>query len=426
MYQKTTLANGLRIITFQMPHTRSAAVQFFVRVGARNESEEQSGVSHFLEHMVFKGTETRPRPVLISEAIEGVGGSLDAATDHEQTSYRALVPSPYFSNAVDVITDMLRRPLLRDDEIVRERSVIIEEINSTFDSPGDIVDFVFDELMWGQHPLGRDIAGTKATVRRMKRKDLAGHLEVGYRPDRIVVSVAGNVEHAQVVAEVERRWGDLAPITDGYVLPDPDAPHLNGSGPKVLPFKKRTEQTNFILGVPALPYTDPDRYTQDVLDALLGGGMSSRLFVEIRENRGLAYAVSSFVRSYRDTGAFGVHAAVDTDQLVPAVHGVLDELKRIRETAVSETELRKVKEYIKGHTLLSLERSGYVAHWGGWQELMLGDIQTVDDVLEKIEAVTSDDIAHLSGRLFREERLNLALVGPHKDAEALHSALRLN
>ena len=426
MYQKTTLDNGLRIITFQMPHTRSAAVQFFVRVGARNESEEQSGVSHFLEHMVFKGTESRPRPVLISEAIEGVGGSLDAATDHEQTSYRALVPSPYFSNAVDVITDMLRRPLLRDDEIVRERSVIIEEINSTFDSPGDIVDFVFDELMWGQHPLGRDIAGTKATVRRMKRKDLAGHLEVGYRPDRIVVSVAGNVEHAQVVAEVERRWGDLAPITDGYLLPDPDAPHLNGSGPKVLPFKKRTEQTNFILGVPALPYTDPDRYTQDVLDALLGGGMSSRLFVEIRENRGLAYAVSSFVRSYRDTGAFGVHAAVDTDQLLPAVQGVLDELKRIRETAVSETELRKVKEYIKGHTLLSLERSGYVAHWGGWQELMLGDIQTVDDVLEKIEAVTSDDVAHLSGRLFREERLNLALVGPHRDGEALHSALRLN
>ncbi|MDQ3707194.1 MAG: insulinase family protein [Chloroflexota bacterium] len=426
MYQQTTLPNGLRIVTFQMPHTRSAAVQFFVRVGARNELEEKSGISHFLEHMVFKGTENRPRPVLISEAIEGVGGSLDASTDHEQTSYRALVPSPYFSNAVDVITDMLRRPLLRDDEITRERSVIIEEINSIFDSPGDIVDFVFDELMWGQHPLGRDIAGTKATVRRIKRNDLAGHLEVGYRPDRIVVSVAGNVEHEQVVEEVGRRWGDLAPATNGHILPDPDAPHLNGSGPKVLPFKKRTEQTNFILGVPALPYTDPNRYTQDVLDALLGGGMSSRLFVEIRENRGLAYAVSSFVRSYRDTGAFGVHAAVDTDRLLPAVQGVLEELKRMRETAVSETELRKVKEYIKGHTLLSLERSGYVAHWGGWQELMLGRIETVDDVLDKIESVTPDDVARLSERLFREDRLNLAFVGPQKDAEAVRSALRLN
>jgi predicted Zn-dependent peptidase len=401
-------------------------VQFFVRVGARNELEEKSGISHFLEHMVFKGTENRPRPVLISEAIEGVGGSLDASTDHEQTSYRALVPSPYFSNAVDVITDMLRRPLLRDDEIARERSVIIEEINSIFDSPGDIVDFVFDELMWGAHPLGRDIAGTKATVRRIKRNDLAGHLEIGYRPDRIVVSVAGNVEHGQVVEEVGRRWGDLAPATDGHLLPDPDAPHLNGSGPKVLPFKKRTEQTNFILGVPALPYTDPDRYTQDVLDALLGGGMSSRLFVEIRENRGLAYAVSSFVRSYRDTGAFGVHAAVDTDRLLPAVQGVLEELRRMRDTAVSETELRKVKEYIKGHTLLSLERSGYVAHWGGWQELMLGRIESVDAVLDKIESVTPDDVARLSMRLFREERLNLAFVGPQKDAEALRSALRLN
>ncbi|HET6262416.1 MAG TPA: pitrilysin family protein [Chloroflexia bacterium] len=426
MYLKTTLPNGLRIVTFQMPHTRSAAVQFFVRVGARNESMEKSGISHFLEHMVFKGTEHRPKPVLISEAIEGVGGSLDAATDHEQTSFRALVPSLYFSNAVDVITDMLRRPLLRDDEITRERSVIIEEINSTFDSPGDIVDFVFDELMWGEHPLGRDIAGTKASVRRIKRNDLAGHLEVGYRPDRIVVSVAGNVDHEQVVEEVERRWGDLAAIGDRHLLPDPDAPHLNGSGPKVLPFKKRTEQTNFILGVPALPYTDPNRYTQDVLDALLGGGMSSRLFVEIRENRGLAYAVSSFVRSYRDTGAFGVHAAVDTHQLLPAVQGVLEELQRMRETAVSETELRKVKEYIKGHTLLSLERSGYVAHWGGWQELMLGYLQNVDDVLDKIEEVTADDVARLSEWLFREERLNLAFVGPQKDADAVRSALRLN
>ncbi|HYP20064.1 MAG TPA: pitrilysin family protein, partial [Chloroflexia bacterium] len=319
-----------------------------------------------------------------------------------------------------------RRPLLRDDEITRERSVIIEEINSTFDSPGDIVDFVFDELMWGEHPLGRDIAGTKASVRRIKRNDLAGHLEVGYRPDRIVVSVAGNVDHEQVVEEVERRWGDLAAIGDRHLLPDPDAPHLNGSGPKVLPFKKRTEQTNFILGVPALPYTDPNRYTQDVLDALLGGGMSSRLFVEIRENRGLAYAVSSFVRSYRDTGAFGVHAAVDTHQLLPAVQGVLEELQRMRETAVSETELRKVKEYIKGHTLLSLERSGYVAHWGGWQELMLGYIQSVDDVLDKIEEVTADDVARLSEWLFREERLNLAFVGPQKDADAVRSALRLN
>lgn len=426
MYEKTTLPNGLRILTYHMPHTRSAAVQFFVRVGARNESDEKSGVSHFLEHMVFKGTENRPRPVLISEAIEGVGGSLDACTNHEQTSYRALVPSPYFSNAVDVITDMLRRPLLLDAEITRERSVIIEEISATFDSPGDIVDFVFDELMWGQHPLGRDIAGTKETVRRIKRKDLVGHLEVGYRPDRIVVSVAGNVAHEQVVEEVGRRWGDLAPLDNVHLLPDPDAPHLNGSGPKVLPFKKRTEQINFILGVPALPYTSPDRYTQDVLDALLGGGMSSRLFVEIRENRGLAYAVSSFVRSYRDTGAFGVHAAVDSDQLVPAVQGILEELKRIREMEVPETELRKVKEYIKGHTLLSLERSGYVAHWGGWQELMLGEIQTVDDVLEKIEAVTSIDITRMSGELFKEERLNLAFVGPQKDADAVLSALRLN
>lgn len=425
MYRMTTLANGLRIITYHMPYTRSAAVQFFVGVGARNESPEKSGISHFVEHMVFKGTELRPKPVQISEAIEGVGGSLDASTDHEHTNYRALVPSTYFATAVDVITDMLRSPLLLNEEIARERSVIVEEISSTYDSPSDIVDFLFDELLWGDHPLGRDIAGTKQTVRRIKRADLAAHLADGYRPNRIVVSVAGNVDHDAVVEEISKGWSDLAPAPAGHTLPDPAVVHPNGTGPIVLPYKKRTEQTNLILGVPALPYTHPDRYTQDVLDAILGGGMSSRLFVEIRENRGLAYSVSSFVRSYRDTGAFGVHAAVDNGELVPAIEGILSELVRIKEMSVPDTELRKVKEYIKGHTLLSLERSGYVAHWGGWQELMLGRIQTVDDVLDQIEAVTVEDVAELANRLFREDHLRLAVVGPSKATEAVAEHLRL-
>jgi predicted Zn-dependent peptidase len=426
LYEKTVLPNGLRVLTFHMPHTRSAAVQFFVRVGARNEPADKSGISHFVEHMVFKGTESRPKPVQISEAIEGVGGSLDASTDHEHTNYRALVPSAYFSTAVDVITDMLRHPLMLEEEVTRERGVIIEEISSTFDSPPDIVDYLFDELVWGEHPLGRDIAGTKESVRRIKRKDLLAYIEEGYTADRFVVSVAGNVTHEQVVDEISRRWADLHPSALGTTLPDPDAPHLNGSGPKVLPYKKRTEQTNLILGVPALPYTHPGRFAQDVLDAILGGGMSSRLFVEIRENRGLAYSVSSFVRSYRDTGAFGVHAAVDNGEVAPAIEGILGELKRIREAGVPEQEIRKVKEYIKGHTLLSLERSGYVAHWGGWQELMLGHIQTVDDVLDRIEGVTAEDVAALANELFHEKRLHLALVGPAKAAESLVEQLRLS
>lgn len=425
MYQMTTLANGLRIITYHMPHTRSAAVQFFVGVGARNETADMSGISHFVEHMVFKGTKLRPQPVHISEAIEGVGGALDASTDHEHTNYRALVPYTYFSTAVDVITDMLRSPLLRQSDVDKERAVIIEEISSTYDSPSEIVDFLFDELLWGEHPLGRDVAGTKQTVRRIKRDDLAAHMAEGYCPNRIVVSVAGKVTHAQAVEEIGRRWSDLQAAPEGHSLPDPAVVHSNGSGPIVLPYKKRTEQTNLILGVPALSYTDPDRYAQDVLDTILGGGMSSRLFVEIRENRGLAYSVSSFVRSYRDTGAFGVHAAVDNSELLPAIEGILGEMARIKQEGVPDVELRKVKEYIKGHTLLSLERSGYVAHWGGWQELMLGYIQTVDDVLARVEAVSVGDVGELASRLFKEESLRLALVGPARDTAAVADHLRL-
>lgn len=425
MYKKTVLDNGLRILSYYMPHTRSAAVQFFVGVGARNEPPAKSGISHFVEHMVFKGSEHRPRAVNISEAIEGVGGSLDAGTDHEHTNYRALVPSTYFSTAVDVITDMLRRPLLAKEEIVRERDVIIEEINSTFDSPPDIVDFLFDELMWGDHPLGRDIAGSKQTVRRIKHKDLSAHLAEGYSADRIVISVAGNVTHEQVLEEIGSRWSDLAPSPAGSSLVHHAVPSMDGSGQMVKHHKKRTEQTNLIVGVPALSYTDPQRYTQDVLDAILGAGMSSRLFVEIRENRGLAYTVSSFVRSYSDTGAFGVHAAVDNGEVSPTLKGILGELHRIKEERVPAAELRKVKEYIKGHTLLSLERSGYVAHWGGWQALMLGYIQDVDEVLGRIEAVTAEDVMALAQLLFREEALRLAIVGPVKNIASLEGELRI-
>src|SRR5688500_2200730 len=195
----TVLPKGLRVITTPMPHTRSAAEQFYVGVGARHESPSLSGISHFVEHMVFKGTERRPNPVQISEAIEGVGGNLNACTDHEHTNYRALVPHGYLSEAVDVLTDILRYPRFTESDIKKERAVIIEEISSTYDSPGEIVDLVFDGLMWPNNPIGQDVAGTKTTVKGITRSDLVGHIEQHYRPDSIVVSVAGNVTYAQVV-----------------------------------------------------------------------------------------------------------------------------------------------------------------------------------------------------------------------------------
>jgi len=371
---------------------------------------------------VFKGTEQRPNPVQISEAIEGVGGNMNAATDHEHTNYRALVPSNYMHTALDVITDMLRGSRFTPEEIEREREVIIEEINSTYDSPGDIADMVFDEMLWGDHPIGHDVAGSKASLKRIKRADLLAHVERYYRPDAMVVSVAGNVSHEQVVDEIAGLWSELSYSPNGK-LHDSPVPS-NPDGPKIKTYKKRTEQTNMIMGVPAFPYTHPQRYTQDVLDTLLGCGMSSRLFVEVRENKGLAYSVASFVKTYYDAGAFGVHAAVDNDRVGTALAAIIGELERVKAELVSDVELRKVKEYIKGNTLLSLERSGYVAHWGGWQELMLGRIESMDEALDKIEQVTSEQIRDLANELFVQDKMRLAIVGPtQKDEPQLEAIL---
>jgi predicted Zn-dependent peptidase len=423
-YEQTILANGLCVITTCMPHTRSAAVQFYIKVGARHEPEALSGISHFVEHMVFKGTQRRPNPVEISEAIEGVGGSLDACTDHEHTQYRALVPATYLHTALDVITDMLRSPTFAPEDVEKERAVILEEIGSTYDSPADIAELTFDSMLWGNHPLGRDVAGTTRSVRRIRRTDLFEHMARHYRPANMVISVAGNVTHSEVVEQVQHLWGDVDGGPDGmartqakakaegpYIVP-PDPPTR---GPHVRIYRKRTEQVNLIVGVPALPYTHHERYTQDVLDVILGGGMSSRLFVRLREELALAYHVGSFVRTYADVGALGVHAAVDNDALPVALDAIMGELRRIKEEGVQEVELRKVKQYIIGHTLLGLERSSHVAHWTGWQRLMLGRVYSVDEALQAIEAVTTDQVHSLAARLFTADKLCLAVVGPTRD-----------
>ncbi|MEO5951385.1 MAG: pitrilysin family protein [Chloroflexia bacterium] len=422
-YVKTTLPNGLRVVTATMPHTRSAAVQLYLGAGARNEPTKIAGISHFVEHMVFKGTYKRPNPAQISEEIEGVGGNLNAATDHEHTNYRALVPYTYMDTALEVLTDMLRGSEHKPEEVAKERDVILEEIDSTFDSPSDIADLEFDALMWPNHPLGKDVAGTKASVKRITRDHLVAHIEKNYRPDSLVVSVAGNIQHDDVVESIDRLWSDMPRSQNGIHLPDV-TPKVE-PGPKVTLYKKRTEQVNLLVGVPALPYTHSQRYTQDVLDGLLGAGMSSRLFVEIRENRGLAYAVSSFVKTYSDVGAFGVHAAVDNDRVEETIKAIMHELERIKYEPVPAVELRKIKEYIKGNTLLSLERSTYVAHWAGWQELMMGYIEPMESVLDKIDQVTAEEVQELAAQLFTTEGLHLALVGPMRDMDSLKSLLAI-
>jgi predicted Zn-dependent peptidase len=375
-----------------------------------------AGISHFVEHMVFKGTERRPDPIMISEAIEGVGGHLNATTDHEHTAYSALVPSNHLSIALDVLTDMLLFAQFTLDEVERERQVILEELRSTDDSPSELNDLLFDKMLWPGHTLGLDVAGTIRSASTISASDLQAHTANFYTPDNLVVSIAGNVEHDEVVRQVEALWAAAVP---GNGAPRWDSPEQLLSVERVRLHKKRTAQTNLILGAHALPYTDERRAVQDVLDGVLGAGMSSRLFVELRENRGLAYSISSFVRTYADVGAFGIHAAIEGSNLVPTLEVLLRELDRIASEPVGEAELRKVKEYIKGHTLLSLERSGNVAHWAGWQELMLGRIESVDEVLQRVERVAPGDVLRLAADLFSRERLLLALVGPASDVPTL-------
>ncbi len=414
MYQKTTLENGVRVLTGAMPHTRSAAILIYYKVGARYEPKELSGISHYIEHMLFKGTRKRPTPQQIAEEVEGLGGSLNAMTDREYTAYSALVPSRHFGTALDVLTDMLEHSRFAAAEVKRERSVIIEEINGTLDSPPDIAGENISELIWGDHPLGRPTAGTRETVAGITRAQLLAFLKDHYLPQVALVSVAGQVEHEQAVDAVRATLGR---VRDTRLPPDYAPAVSDQTAPRIRVVEKDTEQTHLFIGLPALSYNDPARYVQQMLNAILGGVMSSRLFVEIREKRALAYAIESYSYSLADTGAIIVYAGVDNSRVESCIGAVMHELDRLRQQPVTEAELRKVQEYHKGHLLLALESSSAVAGWGGRQELLRDRIDTVDDVLAAIDAVTPAQVQALAGRLFQEERLSLSLVGPFKNED---------
>jgi predicted Zn-dependent peptidase len=422
LYQKTTLENGLRVVTGSMPHTRSASILIYYKVGARYEPKDVSGISHYIEHMLFKGTRKRRTPQEISEAIEGLGGSLNAMTDREYTAYSAIVPSQHFGLAFDVLTDMLRESRFDPEEVERERAVIIEEINGTLDSPPDLVNEAIDAVMWGDQPIGRPVAGTRETVAAISRAQMLDYLGRHYVPRATVVSVAGQVEHDAVVDTVRRTLG--AASEGGAPAPyEPARPA--GAGPRVQIVEKDTEQAHLCIGLPALSYMDPDRYAQQLLDSILGGGMSSRLFVEIREKRALAYTVASYVDNFHDAGGLILYAGVDNERVGSCISGMLHELDRLRQQPPSAEELRKVKEYNKGSLLLALESSRSVASWGGRQELLLDRIYDVDEVIERIEAVTPDDVQRLAGRLFQQSQLNLSVVGPFADGDEFRELLTL-
>jgi len=413
-YHKTTLPNGVRVVTGPMSGVRSASLIFYYNVGSRYERAEHSGISHYLEHMLFKGTELRPDPMQISQAIEGIGGMLNAATGRESTSYWAKVPSTHFALSFDVLADILRNSVIDGTELDRERSVIIEEIRSIYDSPEDLVHEVIDEVVWGDQGVGRSIAGVEETVEAIDREVMVDYWRRNYNPSRLVIASGGDVDHTEVVALAEQHFGDLVddPAADQY-----EPAITDQSAPRVHLIDRDTEQAHVCLALPALPYSDDRRYVQGTLEAVLSSGMSSRLFQELREKRGLVYSVYGYFRPYEDVGQGVFYAGTDPERVDEAIVALLGELRKLRDEPLSAEELQMTKDLRKGRLLMGLEDSRSVASWVGSQEATYGEIKTPEEVMERIEAVTIEDVQALAQELFREDRLSLALAGPFGDRD---------
>ncbi|MFC1918373.1 M16 family metallopeptidase [Chloroflexota bacterium] len=419
MHQKTTLDNGLRIVTTTMPHTHSVSICFFVGIGSRYESEAQAGISHFIEHLRFKGTLKRPTATEISAAIEGVGGILNGGTDKELTIYWAKVARHHFARALEVLVDMLLHSRFEPAEIERERQVVIEEINMTKDSPSQQVHMLIDELLWPGHPLGRDIAGSKESMTNINRDMIFDFLKSKYLPNNTVATIAGNIEHQEAVSAVSQA---MANWTNQQPQPEYKS-YKEHTNPRLQIERKDTEQAHLCLALPGLSITHPKRFAIDLLNVVLGEGMSSRLFSEIRDKLGLAYSIHSYADHFLDSGSITIYAGVEPKNLTVAIKAIMEQLSRLKKQ-VPESELSKAKELAKGRLLLRMEDTRNVAGWVGGQEILTGHILSIDQVTSIIDAVTTAELKELAQELLISDQLRLAVVGPITDKEHLEELLK--
>ncbi len=412
-YRLTTLPNGLTVVLRPMEHVESVAVGIWVRAGGRYERLEQAGISHFVEHLLFKGTHTRSCESL-KQAIEGIGGSLNGFTAEEFTCYMAKVPAKYLERALNVLSDMVRRPSLRARDIEKEREVILEEIRMAEDTPGQYVHEVFNQLLWPNPPLGSLLAGTADTVRGLSRRDLVDYWKRLYHPRNLLVSCAGAFEAERVVRHVRRTFPRGPRPTLRRAVPAPRSPR----GPCVKVLHKATEQTHLCLGTPAIPRTHPQRFALELLHVVLGGNMSSRLFREVREKRGLVYEIGTHVKRYQDTGAFVVYAGCDAAKLETVLETVLTELARLKRERVTPRELQRAKDFYGGQLLMSLEDTLEQMLWIGEQTVTVGRVSRPQELVRAMERVTPQQIQQAARRLFVSERMFLAVVGPVPEAQA--------
>ena len=426
MFAKTVLNNAIRIISHEMPDHRSVSLGIWVENGSRHELHQQNGISHFIEHLLFKGTERRSA-ARIAEEMDAVGGVLNAFTAKEHTCYYAKVLDENLPLAIDLLTDIFLHSVFDGEEIERERSVILQEISQAEDTPDDYVHDLFSLDFFKDHPLGRPIAGRSETVAKFRREDFLNFFRARYQPPRVIVSVAGHVRHEAFVEAMAERLGSVT-----YPSEKPDSTLLEGEvAPQtmsgVFQHSKPLEQVHLCLGVEGIHQSHPQRYTAYVLNTLLGGGMSSRLFQEIREKRGKAYSVYSFMSAYKDTGYLGVYAGTNMESVEEVVELILKELQSLANGKIHEDEMSRTEGQLVGNMILGLESTdSWMSHIAR-NEIYFGKPITTDEIIGGIRSVSRDQVIELAQELFRSDRIALSLLGDFKDDSTINNLdLRLS
>lgn len=419
MPQKKVFSNNLRLVTKSLPNTQSITVLILVGAGSRYETKEMNGISHFLEHMFFKGAKKYKTAKEVSEAVDGVGGDFNAFTGKEYVGYYIKVSAHHREVALDVLSDMLLHSRFDPHEIDKERGVIMEEYNMYQDTPMYQVGWDFEKLLFGDQPMGWDQVGTKAFIQSVTQGDFVKYKSSLYTPENIVISVAGNLDHGKVTEEISKLFSSL----HGEKSFSYDVLKPNVSKERVHLTFKKTEQAHVVVGFAAYPEEHPDSYVEKVLATILGGNMSSRMFLAIREAKGLSYYIQTSTDDYLDIGVISTRAGVDVNRIDEAVSGITQEYKKIRGEVVLEKELTKAKEFLKGKLALRLEDSEEFAHLIGKHELLHHHLRTPEEIVKKIDAVTAEDIARVSEALFDGDKLYCAVIGPYEKKERFEELL---
>ncbi|MDD5651982.1 MAG: pitrilysin family protein [Candidatus Moranbacteria bacterium] len=421
IYKKTTLKNGLRVITAPMRDTATATVLVMVGVGSRYEEDAEAGISHFIEHMLFKGTKKRPNAKIISEEMDSIGGEFNAFTGKNKTAYYAKADAKHLDNILDVISDICLNSKFESKEIKKEAGTILQEISMYEDMPMQSIEDEFEGLLYGRQKLGRPIAGYPKTVSGVKRKNFVDYMSKHYLPESTVVCVAGKIDEKKVMDNIRKHFSKMKK-KDKPVF---EKVRENQKVPKIKIKYKKTDQTHLVLGARTYHNKHKDKYVLALLATILGGNMSSRLFLSVRERQGLAYYVRTGNEFYQDAGYLATQCGVKHGNLSKTIGTILKEYKKISRQKVDEKELRKAKDYIKGKTVMSLESSDAVAGFLADQEVIKDEILMPEEIFKRIDKVTADDIKRVAKDIFVPEKLNLAIIGPHNNKEKLEKLLIL-